>query len=201
MKIPFEKAKFLVSALNESEWPVVKSPRGELLPEIALVGRSNVGKSSLINHLLQDKKVAKTSSIPGKTQRMNFFLVDERLLLIDLPGFGFAKAPEKAVQEWSEAIDRYFTSRSTLKCILLLIDSRRGPSEDDLKISEWSKSRGIPLLVILTKTDKLSTHEIQMALKNSESHFKDSIPFSIHDKDSRRKLVAIIQKRLDPCLS
>lgn len=196
MKIPFQKARFLTSALKEDEWPTVKTPRGQLFPEMALVGRSNVGKSSLINHLLHQKRVAKTSSIPGKTQRMNFFVIDEELLLVDLPGYGFAKAPDQAVRDWSEAMDRYFTIRSSLRLILLLIDSRRGPSDDDLKVFTWAKARNIPLLSILTKTDKLTPSEIQAAVHSSEQLLGDCLPFSIHDKEARRKLIAAIQKRI-----
>ncbi len=196
MKIPFQTARFLISALQENEWPAVKNSRGQLFPEIALVGRSNVGKSSLINHLLNQKRVAKISSIPGKTQRMNFFVIDEEILLVDLPGYGFAKAPEQAVKDWSEAMDRYFTTRSSLRLILLLIDSRRGPSEDDMKVYQWAKARKIPLLTVLTKTDKLSPFEIETALKASEPLLGDCFPFSIQDKESRRKLIAAIQKRI-----
>ena len=196
MKIPFKTARFITSALLETEWPTVKSPRGEPLPEMALVGRSNVGKSSLINHLLGQKKIAKTSSTPGKTQRMNFFIIDEELILVDLPGYGFAKAPESAVQHWSKALDTYFQTRASLRLILLLIDSRRGPSEDDLVIADWANRRSIPLLTVLTKTDKLTPTEITMAENQANTLVGDTLPFNVYDKDSRRKLIAAIQKRI-----
>ena len=116
------KARFLLSTLTE--FPTLKDPRGKPLPEIALVGRSNVGKSSLINHLLGQKKMAKTSATPGKTQLLNFFLVDEQFLLVDLPGYGYAKAPPGEIEKWSHAIDAYINGRPTLRLILLLVDSR-----------------------------------------------------------------------------
>jgi GTP-binding protein len=197
-KTLFHTAQFVTSALLQQEWPNLKSPQGTPLPEIALVGKSNVGKSSLINHLLNHKRVAKTSSIPGKTQRMNFFLIDEKLLLVDLPGYGYAKAPESAVQDWSKALDVYFKTRTSLRLILLLIDARRDPSSDDLTIFHWAKKRNIPLLVILTKTDKLSTEELKRKVSTSNALLGDCIPFNIYDhKESRRKLIDAIQKRIE----
>ena len=129
---------------------------------------------------------------------MNFFLIDEKLLLVDLPGYGYAKAPESAVQEWSKAIDAYFKTRASLRLILLLIDARRDPSPDDLLIFHWAKQRSIPLLVILTKTDKLSLFELKTKINASNALLGDCIPFNIHDhKESRRKLIDAIQKRIE----
>jgi GTP-binding protein len=198
MKIPFETATFITSALLETEWPSLKSPQGNPLPEIALVGKSNVGKSSLINALLGHKKIAKTSSIPGKTQRMNFFLIDEKILLVDLPGYGCAKAPEISVAEWSKAIDTYVKTRTALKLLILLIDSRRGVSEEDWQIITWANAKELPLLIILTKTDKLSPAELRLAITEATTSFGDCFPFNIYDKGARRKLILAIQKRIHP---
>jgi GTP-binding protein len=154
-------AEFLLSTLTE--FPEKKSPQGALLPELALAGRSNVGKSSLINNLLSRKRLARVSSTPGKTQLLNFFLIDDAFLLVDLPGYGFAKAPPEEQEKWSLAIDFYMQNRKTLGLILLLVDSRRDFNQQDLSLIRWSEKKKIPLLLIFTKTDKLSKHE-KMAL-------------------------------------
>ena len=174
------KAEFILSTLTE--FPVLKDPRGHLLPEIALAGRSNVGKSSLINHLLGQKKLAKTSATPGKTQLLNFFIVDKRFLLVDLPGYGFAKAPPEEIQKWSEAIDSYINKRPTLKLLLLLIDSRRDFCEQDRTLLAWAEAKQIPVLLIFTKTDKLSSAEKDALLKK----YPEAIHYSIVDHASSR---------------
>ncbi|HSX10703.1 MAG TPA: ribosome biogenesis GTP-binding protein YihA/YsxC [Chlamydiales bacterium] len=176
------KARFLLSTLTE--FPTLKDPRGKLLPEIALVGRSNVGKSSLINHLLEQKRLAKTSSTPGKTRLLNFFSVDEKFLLVDLPGYGYAKAPKEEVGKWSEAIDNYLNNRPTLRLILLLIDSRRDIGPEDQTLIEWATHKRIPLLLILTKTDKLSSGEKVALLKKHP----EAIPYTVEDHHSRVNL-------------
>lgn len=184
------KAQFLLSTLTE--FPNLKDPKGKLLPEIALAGRSNVGKSSLINHLLGQKKLAKTSATPGKTQLLNFFLIDDKFLLVDLPGYGFAKAPPEEVEKWSRAIDSYINHRPTLKLILLLIDSRRGIQEDDRTMIEWSEAKKIPLLVIFTKTDKLSRSELDALLRKETQ----AIPYSVMNSNSRH----LLEKRIHQIL-
>ena len=184
------KAKFLLSTLTE--FPVLKDPRGKLLPEIAIAGKSNVGKSSLINHLLGQRKMAKTSATPGKTQLLNFFLVDDKFLLVDLPGYGFAKAPPEEVAKWSNAIDAYMNSRPTLRLILLLIDSRRGESPEDQILVDWAEHKHIPLLVIFTKTDKLSRIEMEKLVKTNPT----AIPYSVMNSSSRH----IVEKRIEQIL-
>lgn len=176
------KGRFLLSTLTE--FPHLKNPQGFPLPEIALVGKSNVGKSSLINHLLHQKHLAKTSSTPGKTQLLNFFLIDDRFLLVDLPGYGFAKAPREDIVKWSQAIDAYLEKRSTLKLLLLLIDSRRAYSPEDEALIGWAYHRNIPLWVIFTKTDKLSSSERETLLKKHP----EAIPYSVSNSFSRQNL-------------
>jgi len=184
------KARFLLSTLTE--FPILKDPRGNLLPEIAFAGRSNVGKSSLINHLMNQKKLAKTSATPGKTRLLNFFSIDEKYLLVDLPGYGYAKAPKDEVEKWSIAIDSYINARPTLKLILLLIDSRRDFGEEDQKMMDWATHKQIPLLVIFTKTDKLSRSEIaQLAKKHP-----DAILYSVMKNESR----IFLEKRIEKIL-
>lgn len=184
------KARFLLSTLTE--FPVLKSPQGKLLPEIAFAGRSNVGKSSLINHLMNQKKLAKTSATPGKTRLLNFFSIDEKYMLVDLPGYGYAKAPKDEVEKWSVAIDAYINDRPTLKLILLLVDSRRGFGEEDQKMFDWATHKHIPLLVIFTKIDKLSRSEIdQLARKHP-----DAILYSVMKNESR----IFLEKRIEQIL-
>lgn len=182
--------RFLLSTLTE--FPVLKDPRGKLLPEIALAGRSNVGKSSLINHFFNQRKVAKTSATPGKTQLLNFFSIDEKYLLVDLPGYGFAKAPPEEIEKWSKAIDTYLNSRPTLRLILLLVDSRRDFNEEDQQLLNWANHKQIPLLLVLTKADKLTPAE-QMTLSKK---YPDAILYSIEKKECRR----ILEKRIEQIL-
>lgn len=153
--------RYIASALEPASWPRVLTPRGEMLPEIALAGRSNVGKSTLINLLSARKKLAKISTTPGKTQRLQFFCFDERCLFVDLPGYGFAKAPASVRCEWSDAIDQYLNTRPSLKLVLLLLDIRRAPSSDDLSLFAWSQQKQIPLLPVFTKTDMISPRECE----------------------------------------
>lgn len=188
-----KNARYLLSTLTE--FPLLKDPRGQLLPEIALAGRSNVGKSSLVNHLLGTKKLAKTSATPGKTQLLNFFSIDERFLFVDLPGYGFAKAPKETVQTWSQSIDAYLNGRSTLRLILLLLDSRRDLSEEDLSLIQWSKAKQIPLLVILTKSDKLSSSQIESQIQKVSQLLQcEVIPYTIKNSASRHLLVKRIEQ-------
>jgi GTP-binding protein len=184
------KAKFLLSTL--SDFPQLKSPQGKFLPEVALAGRSNVGKSSLLNHLFGNNKLARTSATPGKTQLINFFLIDDSFLLVDLPGYGFAKAPLEEQKKWSEAIDRYLNSRSTLKLLLLLIDSRRGLLDGDKKLLSWAEAHQIQVLLILTKSDKLSASE-KLAVAKQYPH---ALLYSTKDQHARRLLEKQIENVL-----
>lgn len=182
------KARFLISTLTE--FPILKNPKGDVLPELALAGRSNVGKSSLINHLFGEG-LAKTSAAPGKTQLINFFCVDERFLVVDLPGYGFAKAPLEEIQKWSQAIDAYI-QRPNVKGILLLVDCRRELSAEDRSLIDWAKSKKIPLLLILTKTDKLNASEKTALLKK----YPDAIPYTVQNSSSRH----LVKKRIEEIL-
>lgn len=184
------KVEFLLSTLTE--FPHLKDPKGKPLPEIALAGKSNVGKSSLINHLLGQKKLARTSATPGKTQLLNFFLIDEKFLLVDLPGYGYAKAPPEEIAKWGKAIDAYLNQRSNLRLLLLLIDCRRGYSKEDTQMINWAEEKKIPVLLIFTKTDKLSPAELRAHVKNHP----EAIHYSIMNQTSR----SLLEKRIEKIL-
>ncbi|PRD56351.1 ribosome biogenesis GTP-binding protein YihA/YsxC [Sphingobacterium gobiense] len=127
------------------------------LPEYAFIGRSNVGKSSLINALVNKKGLAKTSQKPGKTQLINHFIIDKSWYLVDLPGYGFAQTSKKNRAEWERFIRRYLTKRENLQCIFVLIDSRLEPQKIDLEFCRWLGEQGLPFLLVFTKADKQST--------------------------------------------
>ncbi|MBE0556040.1 MAG: YihA family ribosome biogenesis GTP-binding protein [Proteobacteria bacterium] len=143
-------AEFVLSAREPVHYPPA------LLPEIAFAGRSNVGKSSLINRLVNRRGLARTSNTPGRTQEINFFSVNERFGFIDLPGYGYAKVPEKIRSHWGPMIETYLGGRRTLRLVVLILDIRRDPSEEDRQLIGWLQYYRLPLLVVLTKIDKVS---------------------------------------------
>ncbi|MEE6207410.1 MAG: ribosome biogenesis GTP-binding protein YihA/YsxC [Alphaproteobacteria bacterium] len=131
--------------------------------EIAFAGRSNVGKSSLINALFNQKKLAKTSSTPGRTQQLNFFDFDGKLYLVDLPGYGYAQAPEKLVRQWQEILKAYLRGRPNLRRVFLLIDARHGIKKEDAEIMKMLDVAAVPYQIVLTKADKISSAELDKA--------------------------------------
>ena len=148
-------------------------------PEFAFIGRSNVGKSSLINMLTDKKKLAKTSSTPGKTQLINHFEINNEWYLVDLPGYGFAKASKKSRQSWEVFITEYLLHRESLMTTFVLIDARLPPQKIDLEFMNWCGGKGIPFSLVFTKTDKLSSSSLQKNLtvyKKEMLKFWDEIP-------------------------
>jgi GTP-binding protein len=149
--------------MNKSKKPLSIFKPGiyppENLPEIVLCGRSNSGKSTLINALLNKKKLAHTSSKPGKTCSINFYPLDDKIMLVDLPGYGYAKVPFKVKQEWKELIEGFLENRSCIASSFILCDIRRSLQEDDIALCKWFVERKIPVNFIFTKTDKLSNNE------------------------------------------
>ncbi|HEU4522298.1 MAG TPA: ribosome biogenesis GTP-binding protein YihA/YsxC [Thermoanaerobaculia bacterium] len=129
-------------------------------PQFAIVGRSNVGKSSLINAIVNRKGIARVSQTPGKTQAIHFYLINEQFYLVDLPGYGYAKVSKSMVQQWGELIRGYLDSAEDLRLIVLLLDARRIPGEHDLQMHDWTGDAGIDERIVLTKTDKLSNNEL-----------------------------------------
>ena len=135
--------------------------------EVAFAGRSNVGKSSLINALFNQKKLAKTSSTPGRTQQLNFFNFDDKLYLVDLPGYGYAQAPEKLVKQWQAILKTYLRGRPNLRRVFVLIDARRGIKKEDAEIMKMLDESAVSYQIILTKTDKISATELGKILKQT----------------------------------
>lgn len=146
----FDEANFVTSVARWDQLPEDRRP------EVAFVGRSNVGKSSLLNALLSRKKLAYTSKTPGKTQQLNYFLVDNRFYLVDLPGYGYAKAPQSERDRWAQLQERYLAERQTLRGVVQLIDSRHPPMDSDEELIEHLVTTDLPHLLALTKADKLS---------------------------------------------
>lgn len=142
-------AEFVISAVTASQYPA------EGLPEVAFAGRSNVGKSSLINCLLQRKKLVRTSRTPGQTRTINFFRINDAFFFVDLPGYGYAKAPESLRASWGPMMETYLTRRQTLRGIIHIMDIRHPPSPDDLSLWAWLEGRHLPAIPVLTKADKI----------------------------------------------
>lgn len=143
------QAEFIISAVQPHQYPE------DALPEIALAGRSNVGKSSLINKLIQRKNLARTSSQPGKTQQLNYYRVNDMVYFVDFPGYGYAKVSKSQREAWGQMIERYLREREPLKLVLLIVDIRHPPSKDDVLMYEWLKHFQIPMCVVATKSDKI----------------------------------------------
>ncbi len=142
-------ASILLSAANKSHYPQ------DDLPEVALAGRSNVGKSSFINTLLGRKNLARTSSKPGKTQLLNFYNIDDKLRFVDVPGYGYAKVSKTERAKWGKMIEEYLVTRDNLRVVVSLVDLRHDPSEDDIQMYEFLKYYEIPVIVVATKADKV----------------------------------------------
>ncbi|MBN9663789.1 MAG: YihA family ribosome biogenesis GTP-binding protein [Acidobacteria bacterium] len=157
-------AEFLLSATNAGHFP----PEG--MPEVAFLGRSNVGKSTLLNRLL-GQKLAFTSSTPGRTQAVNFFRVEDRMVFVDLPGYGYAKAPKTVSRAWQEVVDAYLLQREKLALCCVLLDSRRGWMETDLQLKEWLEFHQRPYVVVATKVDKLNQKEKNASQKAIREHY------------------------------
>ena len=181
------KVEFLKSAFREAHYP---SPDR---PEVAFGGRSNVGKSSLLNVLVNRRKLARTSGRPGRTQAINFFAVDDRLYLVDLPGYGYARAPLKARESWGKMVENYLKGRANLKAVVVILDIRRDPSEDDKALLRWLAHYGIGSILVLTKADKLTRHQSIVRAKIIREQLPGTssdrpVIFSARTRDGRESL-------------
>lgn len=185
-------AKFEISAVKPQQYPAGN------LPEVAFAGRSNVGKSSIINTLLNRKAIARVSSTPGKTREINFYNLDQKLYFVDLPGYGYAKVSKEKKSSWGEVINTYLDTRQTLALTILLVDIRHLPSADDCMMFNWIKKSNIPYLLVASKADKITRGQLNQSLQairktlglDSEAEI---IPFSAETKQGREE----IWKRID----
>ena len=146
-------AKFVCSAVTPEQYPPAD------LPEVAFAGRSNVGKSSLINRILNRKKLVRTSKTPGRTQLLNFFEINGIYRFVDLPGYGYAKVPDEVRKRWRPMVETFLTARANMRGIVLLFDLRRMPSQEDMAFWDWLQAKGIAVIAVITKVDKLSKNK------------------------------------------
>jgi len=172
--VRISSARFVKSAKQANDFPKDRKP------EIAFCGRSNSGKSSLLNALTKSQGLARTSASPGRTQLINFFLVDGQTYYVDLPGYGYAKVPRGIRDTWGEMIEGYLRNREPLKLAIMLVDSRIPPTDSDQTMKGWLDHFGIPNLIVLTKSDKISRNELTKALKTCAETLqtKEIIAFS-----------------------
>jgi len=189
-------AEFMISAVSDQQYP-----RG-VLSEIAFVGRSNVGKSSLINSLLNRKKLVKTSSTPGKTQMINFFDINHEFVFADLPGYGFAKVPRAVQKKWQSLVEQYLTKRENLRTVVLIVDIRRKPTDLDLHMQEWLEEYEVDYILVATKADKLSQAEQSKQLKKIRQAFlkdtgQEMVAYSCKNQRGRKELWKLLQKRIE----
>ena len=190
MKINVNNSNISLTVGNSRQFP--RDPR----PEVALSGRSNVGKSSLINTMLGRKSLARVSSTPGKTMTINYYDIDRKMYLVDLPGYGYAKRSQDSKRAWSGLTEDYFLknpSADAIKLVIQLIDVRVGPTDDDIMMINWLIDTGVPFVVVATKTDKLSKSELKRQLDSfEEEYFKGTgieiIPFSSVTRDGKDEL-------------
>lgn len=181
MEMEIKKAEFVISAVKKAQYPE------DGRPEIAFVGRSNVGKSTLINTLTNRRKLVKVSSTPGKTRLINFFLINDNMYFVDLPGYGYAKVSKKEKENWGYIMEQYLVERDQLKKIVLLVDSRHKPTGDDINMYNWIKHYNYEVLVVGTKLDKLKRNDIN---KNKKI-IRDTLKM---DKDDKILLISSLNK-------
>ncbi len=189
------QAEIVISAVSKAQYP------DDGLPEIVLLGRSNVGKSSFINTLIERKGLARTSSQPGKTQTMNFYKINDAFYFVDMPGYGYAKVSKKEREKWGAMIEEYLQTRENMVLVLLLVDSRHEPTEDDRLMYDWLTYYGLDPVVIATKGDKISKSRQKKAVDNITKVFglrkkSDVILFSAAAKIGKAEAWEKIEERL-----
>ncbi|WP_349408055.1 ribosome biogenesis GTP-binding protein YihA/YsxC [Pseudalkalibacillus sp. SCS-8] len=188
-------AELIISAVKKEQYP------NDMKPEIALAGRSNVGKSSFINKMINRKSLARTSSKPGKTQTLNFYLLNDFMYFVDVPGYGFAKVSKKERDAWGRMIEQYLMESEHLKAVVLLVDIRHAPSQDDQLMYDWLNHFEIPVIVVATKADKIPKGKHQKHMKTIRETLglsKEDIvlPFSSETSFGKEKVWSAIQKHV-----
>ncbi|MBP3851610.1 MAG: YihA family ribosome biogenesis GTP-binding protein [Erysipelotrichaceae bacterium] len=188
------KCEFVTSATKEAEWPQSN------LPEIVVVGRSNVGKSSFINALCQRKKLAYVGNTPGKTRLINFFAIDDQWMLVDVPGYGYARMSKSMLIQMGKMMDEYFTKREQIACVVILIDARHDATEDDLDMVEYVRCLKIPYIIVATKIDKVpKTHRIRSLKRiSNQAHtsLKEIYAVSSIEKTGFEPVMEAIQEQI-----
>ena len=186
-------AEFEKSAFEEQQWP------SEGLPEIAFMGRSNVGKSSLINSLLGVRGLARASSTPGRTQALNFFSINKRFRFVDLPGYGYARVPQAVKQTWGEMVTNYLAKRRSLVLSIHIVDSRHEPTKLDLQLRDWLRHHTKPQIIVATKTDKLSQNELRRNIEQARRVLGSGeiVPYSATTGAGRDQLWRLIEQALN----
>lgn len=185
MKRPYMNAKFVISAEKLSQCPDFK------LPEFPLLGRSNVGKSSFINGLANNKKLARTSNTPGKTRLINFFDFSDKFMIADLPGYGYAKVSAEAQNKWQKYLEEYLLKREQITNLVQLIDARHEIQKNDFQMREWVLIYGLPIITVVTKIDCISKNKIQSAIAHVKREFGGEIfPFSAVDNRYNDKILS-----------
>jgi GTP-binding protein len=185
-------AEFVISATVPRQFPPDNKP------QIAFAGRSNVGKSSIINSLLHRKKLVKTSATPGKTQLINFFIINGQFYFVDLPGYGYARVPQAVTDTWAPMIEGYLKNSPDLRAVVVLLDVRREPDERDIRLLDWLRQYDIPAICVLTKADKLSRQESERARRNvmESLELSDLLLTSARDGQGIKVLWSEIGRRL-----
>ena len=196
MPLNVNNAEFIRSAAKAADFP------RDRLPQVVFAGRSNVGKSSVINRLLNRKNFARVGSAPGKTTHINYFLIDKKLYLVDLPGYGYAKVSQAEKARWGRLIESWFADTSLMTLGILIVDSRHKPTADDCTMAEWFKASGRPFAVVANKLDKLKKSEIEpnLQLVRDTLELPDEvnvIPFSAEKGEGRAELLGLILEHLE----
>ncbi|PAV27706.1 YihA family ribosome biogenesis GTP-binding protein [Virgibacillus profundi] len=186
-------AEIVISAVSKQQYP------GDQLPEIALAGRSNVGKSSFINKLINRKNLARTSSKPGKTQTLNFYKINEAFYFVDVPGYGYAKVSKKERDKWGAMMEEYFQTRDTLKAVLLITDVRHEPTKDDIQMYDYLKHFELPVIVVATKLDKVPKNKKDQYIKRTRNTLEMApedyvLPFSSETAEGKDEAWRLLRK-------